>query len=60
MQHKLKGSFIQNWYCKGFDDKRWEREFAEMKKCGMDMLIIGEADFALTKRIISQAAANDC
>ena len=37
---KVSGSFIQAWYCAGWDDARWDAETAWMLEAGIDTLIL--------------------
>ncbi|MEG0229857.1 MAG: DUF4434 domain-containing protein [Oscillospiraceae bacterium] len=45
---KLKGSFVQSWFCCNFDNERWNDEFNQMKALGMDTLILADI-FGQTK-----------
>ena len=36
----VSGSFLQAWYCTGWDDARWDAETAWMKEAGLDYLVL--------------------
>ncbi len=39
------GSFLQAWYCVGWDDARWDAETAWMKQAGLEYLVLQTAAY---------------
>lgn len=37
---RFNGTFIQSWYCLWWDDARWQQEIDNMKKTGVEYLIV--------------------